>query len=142
MEWDDFRTALHENLQVMGPAWPILDKEDFLLMFNLLTAAIQSATDQHVPETRPSLYAKRWWSSELAQQRKHKCQLKSKSYRLCAQQFHPVHKEAKKAANEYAMKIEKAKKKHWEDWLEDVNADNIWTAHKYAGSDPSDGGNT
>ena len=40
------------------------------------------------------------------------------------------------------MKIEKAKKKHWEDWLEDVNADNIWTAHKYAGSDPSDGGNT
>ena len=40
------------------------------------------------------------------------------------------------------MKIEKAKKKHWEDWLEDVNTDNIWTAHKYTGNDPSDGGNT
>ena len=142
VEWDDFRTALHENLQVMGPACPIQDKEDFLVVFNLLTAAIQSATDQHVPETKPSPYAKRWWSSELMQLCRHKCCLKSKSYHLRAQRFHPVHEEAKKAANEYATKIEKAKKKHWEDWLEDVNTDNVWTAHKYAGGAPMDGGNT
>ena len=126
----------------MGPARPIQDKEDFLVVFNLLTTAIQSATDQHVPETKPSPYAKRWWSSELAQLCRHKCHLKLKSYRLCAQCFHPVHEEAKKAANEYATKIEKAKKKHWEDWLEDINTDNVRTAHKYAGGAPMDGGNT
>ena len=40
------------------------------------------------------------------------------------------------------MKIEKAKKKHWEDWLEDINTDNIWTTHKYAGNNPLDGGIT
>ena len=142
VEWDDFRTALNANLQAMGPARPIQDKEDFLTTFSLLTAAIQSATDQHVPETKPSPYAKRWWTNELAQLRKHKCRLKSKSYRLRAQQFHPVHEEAKKVANEYATKIENAKKRHWEDWLEDINADNIWTAHKYAGGAPTDGGNT
>ena len=111
VEWDDFRTALHENLQVMGLVCPIQDKEDFLVVFNLLTAAIQSATDQHDPETKPSPYAKWWWSSKPAQLRRHKCCLKSKSYRLCAQRFHLVHKEAKKAVNEYAMKIEKVKKK-------------------------------
>ena len=42
----------------MDLARPIQDKEDFLIAFNLLTAAIQSATDQHVPETKPSPYAK------------------------------------------------------------------------------------
>jgi len=36
----------------------------------------------------------------------------------------------------------KQKKKHWEEWLEDVNVDNVWTAHKYAGGAPTDGGNT
>ena len=76
------------------------------------------------------------------QLRKHKCHLKLKSYHLRTQHFHPVHEEAKKVASEYATKIEKAKKKHWEDWLEDINTDNVWTAHKYAGGAPTDGGNT
>ena len=129
-------------MQVMGPACPIQNKEDFLITFNLLTTAIQSATDQHIPETRLSPYTKRWWSIELAQLCKQKCCLKSKSYRLRAQHLHLVHEEAKKVANDYTTKIEQAKKKHWEDWLEDVNTDNIWTAHKYAGSDSSDGGIT
>jgi len=74
--------------------------------------------------------------------RKHKCHLKSKLFQLCTQHLHPVHKEAKKAASNYATKIEKAKKKHWEDWLEDVSVENVWTAHKYAGSAPTAGGNT
>ena len=38
--------------------------------------------------------------------------------------------------------LEKAKKDHWEDWLEDVDASNVWTAHKYAGAPPTDGGIT
>ena len=73
---------------------------------------------------------------------KRKCQLKARSFRLWAQHLHPVHEEARKVANEYATRIVDAKKKHWEDWLEDVNVDNIWTAHKYAGGAPMDGSNT
>ena len=142
VEWDDFRTALGENLAAVGPVRPVQDKDSFLTVFSLLTAAIQSAVDQHVLETRPSPYAKRWWTSELAELRKKKCRLKSKSYRLRAQHLHPAHGEAQAAASRYATKIEEAKKKHWEDWLEDVDVDNIWTAHKYAGGAPTDGGNT
>ena len=77
VKWDDFRMALHENMEAMGPMHPIQNKEDFLFTFNLLTAAIQSATDQHIPETKLSPYAKRWWSPELAQLHKQKCHLKS-----------------------------------------------------------------
>jgi len=74
--------------------------------------------------------------------RKQKHHLKGKSYRFRAQPLHPVHEEARKAANEYTTRISEAKKKHWEEWLEDVNVDNVWTAHKYVGGAPTDGGNT
>lgn len=69
VEWDKFRTTLNGNLSTLGPARPIEDKDTFSTAFNLLTAAIQSTTDQHVPSvhahpvyqmvvvTRPVLYA-------------------------------------------------------------------------------------
>jgi len=142
VQWDEFRTSLSDNLGAIGQARPIQDKNNFFAVFNLLTAAIQSTTDQHVPETKTTPYTKWWWSPELAQMRKQKHCLKARSYRFRAQLLHPVHEEARKAANEYATRISEAKKKHWEEWLEDVNIDNVWTAHKYAGGAPTDGGNT
>ena len=41
-------------MEAMGPTYPIQNKEDFLFTFNLLTATIQSTTNQHIPETKPS----------------------------------------------------------------------------------------
>ena len=142
VEWDSFRKALQANLDAMGPAREIRDAQDFHLVFNLLTGAIQSAADQHVPSLKLSPYTKRWWSPELTALRKKKCHLKAKSYRLRAQLLHPVHEEARHAASEYASKIECAKKKHWEDWLERVDTENVWTAHKYINGTPTDGGIT
>jgi len=125
----------------LGPTCPVQDKEDFLATFSLLTTAIQNTTEQHVPKTKPTPYTKCWWSQELAQMCRQKCRLKAKSFRLWAQHLHPVHKEVRRVANEYTTRIAGAKKKHWEDWLEDVNIDNMWTVHKYAGGAPTDGGN-
>ena len=44
------------------------------------------------------------------------------------------------ATSKYAEALEKAKKEHWEQWLEEVDSDNIWMAHMYTGSSPTDGG--
>ena len=82
IEWDKFRTTLNGNLSTLGPAHPIEDKDTFSTAFNLLTAAIQSTTDQHVPVYTPTLYTKWWWSQDLSRMRKQKCHPKSKSYRL------------------------------------------------------------
>ena len=81
-EWDDFRTQLTTNVEAMGPPRPIRDKDDFNIVFTLLTSAIQSAADQCVPKTRPSPYARRWWSKELASMRQQKKKLRTKLYRL------------------------------------------------------------
>ena len=106
----------------------------------MLSAAIQSAADQCVPKTRPSPFTKRWWTKELSELRRQKKKLRAKSYRLRAQRYHPVHEQATKASDEYAKSLEATKRKHWDDWLEEVDANNIWTAHRYAGASPTDGG--
>lgn len=65
------------------------------------------------------------------------------SYPIRSQRPHPVHDEAKAAANKYAEAIDKAKKKeHREQWLGDIDTDNVWAAHRYADSPPADGGVT
>lgn len=51
-----------------------------------------------------------------------------------------MHDESQAATNKYAEALEKAKKEHWEQWLKDIDSDNVWTAHKYADSPPTDGG--
>ena len=44
------------------------------------------------------------------------------------------------ATSKYVEALEKAKKEHWEQWLEEVDLDNIWMAHMYPGSSPTDSG--
>ena len=139
-DWNDFRTKLTHNLAAAGPPRPVTDVEDFQTTFTLISAAIQSAADQTVPKIRPSPFTKRWWTKELTDLRKKKQSLRAKSHRLRAQRLHPVHQEAIEATKVYAESLEQTKKAHWEQWLDDIDADNIWTAHKFANSAPSDGG--
>ena len=67
VQWDEFQTSLSDNLGAIGQVRPIQDKNNFFAVFNLLTAAIQSTTDQHIPEMKTTPYTKRWWSPELTQ---------------------------------------------------------------------------
>jgi len=139
-DWGEFRTKLMLNLSSMGAPQPIADIPHFQTTFALLAAAIQSATDQMVPKMKPSPFTKRWWTQELTELRKKKQSLRAKSHRLHAQRLHLVHQEASEAAKVYVETLERTKKTHWEQWLDKIDADNIWTAHKYANSAPSDGG--
>ncbi|VDC04308.1 unnamed protein product [Peniophora sp. CBMAI 1063] len=53
---------------------------------------------------------------------------------------HPSHAARKAAEREYRRAIYVAKKTHWEEWLEDVGEDDIWTANKFAKAGATDGG--
>ena len=139
-DWDDFRTQLTANMRAMGPPRHVKDIDDFNMLLTMLTAAIQSAADQCVPKTKPSPFTKRWWTKELSDLRRQKKKLRAKSYCLRAQRYHPVHDQAIKITDEYAKSLETTKRKHWDDWLKEVDANNIWTVHKYAGVSPTDGG--
>ena len=127
-------------MRAMGPPRHVKDIDDFNMLLTMLTAAIQSTTDQCVPKTKSSPFTKCWWTKKLLDLRRQKKKLRAKSYHLHAQCYHPVHDQAIKITDEYAKSLETTKRKHWDDWLKEVDANNIWTVHKYAGVSPTDGG--
>ena len=53
-----------------------------------------------------------------------------------------AHSKYKTAHNKYVNTIKKSKKDHWEDFPEQIYEKTIWTVHKYASAEASDGGST
>ena len=62
------------------------------------------------------------------------------SYKFRALQDHPCHKASKTSRNKLADAIFKAKKEHWQNWLEEATESDVWTAHKYIKAPTGDGG--
>ena len=102
--------------------------------------AINTAVEKHVPKSRPSPYSKRWWSKELSALKKTNKTASRRAYRHRAEPQHEAHAAHEEARRQYAETIEKAKKEHWEQWLEELQGDEIWTANKYVDSPSTDGG--
>jgi len=63
--------------------------------------------------------------------RKELNRIRADSYRNRALTDHSSHKELKKKSNTYGEAILLAKKQHWENYLEEMTSDEIWTANKY-----------
>jgi len=76
----------------------------------------------------------------LREMRKNLSRLRVTSYRNRALTDHPAHREMKKLSNKYGEAILQAKKQHWSSYLEDMSANEIWTANKYIRDPVGDGG--
>ena len=66
--------------------------------------------------------------------------LRTISYRNRALINHPSHRETKTLSNKYGEEISLAKRQHWTSYLEDMLANEIWTANKYLKDPVGDGG--
>jgi hypothetical protein len=55
---------------------------------------------------------------------------------------HSIHNEWKNARNELTMLLRKTKRDHYNDWIESINAGNIWDAHRFAMAPVTDGAKT
>ena len=85
-----------------------------------------------VPEARPSPYAKRWWTPELTTLRKTMTTARSQASRLRregSQGWERQYTAFILVRNRFHQEMEKQKKKHWTEFLEDP--DSIWKAHRY-----------
>jgi ribonuclease HI len=143
-DWNEFREALSERLQQPGSLPPdtINDEDQFILMTNQLTDALQDTIAGVVPESIICPHTKRWWNKNLSDMRKTKIRLFAASHRLRGLPDHPAHREAKTYANSYGEAITKAKEEHWRAWLEEATEKDIWIANKYLNSPAGDGGKT
>ncbi|PSR73747.1 hypothetical protein PHLCEN_2v10417 [Hermanssonia centrifuga] len=120
----------------------IKTREEFDQVLEQLTDALVEAREKTVPKRKPSPFAKRWWTADLAKTRFRVKRLARDSYRKRKEPHNPIHAEYKKARNEYGERIRKAKKEHWEAFLEDVDGESIWNFSSYAASEHTDGGRT
>ena len=64
----------------------------------------------------------------------------SASYRYQAVADHLSHSQNTDSRNKYGLKIKRARKRHWDAFLEELSSNDLWTAQRYATSPAEDGG--
>ena len=101
-EWPELVQTLTDELNSIPAPTEIHNTDTFTHRLNTLNEKIQIAIKKHVKPTKPSPYSKRWWSTDLAKEKKKMQQLggKSKHHRLIVN--HPIHEEYRTQRNHYA----------------------------------------
>ncbi|OJA16795.1 hypothetical protein AZE42_13675, partial [Rhizopogon vesiculosus] len=115
-DWEKFNTTLREMLTLLPPPQPLASDTEFQESANCITQAILDIADQCKVN-----------------------RLSRQAYLMRALPLHPSHIELKTARNLYADEITATKKQHWIDWLEDLEGNDVWTANRYATTEPTDG---
>ena len=83
--------------------------------------AIQQTMEKHVKLSTPSPYSKRWWSNDLANEKKCMQQFGGQSKYHWWDEHHPIHEVYQIQRNKYSECIRKAKAEHWVEWLEGLD---------------------
>jgi hypothetical protein len=100
--WTEFIKTLKEDLTNILPPTEIESAQDFNTALKNLNEAIQNAIEKHVKLTKPSPYSKRWWTSELASEKKKIQQLGGKSKYHRSNPQHPIHEKYRQQRNRYS----------------------------------------
>ena len=124
---------------ILGPR-ALLNKSQFQGAVSNLTTALQVAIEHAVPLSKPSPHSCRWWNDKLSQLKKEMNCFASASYRYWAVADHPSHSQYMDSRNKYGLEIKRAKKQHWDTFLEELSGNNLWTAQHYVTSPVGDGG--
>ena len=103
-----------------------------------LTEAINKIIEKYVLKAKSSPYSKHWQTKKLSALQKTSKMASRQAYKQHMEPNHKVHIVNNKVRQAYAIKIEKVKKKHWEQWLKELKGEKIWMANKYVDSLPID----
>jgi len=139
-DWPELVKTLKNDLANLPPPTEIENVQMFTDRLKVLNETIQKAIKKHVKLTKPSPYSKRWWSTELANEKKRMQQLGGRVKYHCLNTQHPVHEEYRRQQNRYSEMIRKAKVEHWVEWLEGLDESSIWQASKLVMSQATDAG--
>lgn len=105
-----------------------------------LTTALQETIDEVVLEVILGLQAKHWWTKELTSLQKTMLKIRHKLCKKHGDLNSTNWIQFKDARCKFRSELEKAKKNHWQDWLEKATDPDLWTVHKYIMAPPGDCG--
>ena len=140
-DWEAFKETLTAKLNITTKPAPITNVQQLNTLGNELTTAIQETIEKEIKISRPRPDSKRWWNRDLTMRRKELNRLRATSYKNRAITHHNSHSELRRKSRQYGNEIIIAKRKHWTDYLEEMSANDIWTANKYLKDPVGDGGN-
>ncbi len=139
VDWKAFRRTLARKME--GRQWDeeIRTPEELEERVQKLEKAITDTIVDNVPVFRIHAMSKRWWTKELAQERKDYNGIARRSHAL-RDQDHPIHESARRSRNQYKAAIQRTKRQYWENWLEEVKGGEVWRANIFVNRPAGDGG--
>ncbi|KAI3094034.1 hypothetical protein CBS147333_10045 [Penicillium roqueforti] len=123
--------------QQMGPWKEIRTRPALDAIVERLTEVTAQAVDQFAPNSRPSPYAKRWFTPDLKAQQVEVNQVRRRWQASCAElgRHHPTSIAAfldmQRKRRTWTRKIEKAKSSHWKRFLDEAGEGKLWKAATY-----------
>ncbi|KAK7017263.1 hypothetical protein R3P38DRAFT_2381409, partial [Favolaschia claudopus] len=127
-DWEEFRKMLRRELEGVAEVEGYASVEEVENGIRELDAAIQRCVEEHVPLRKVSPHSKRWWTAELTERKKVRDRLALRSTQQLEFEDSPTHEEYRKARNGLSAAIRTARATCWEDWLEDIDGTDVWTA--------------
>lgn len=123
--WGEIRTRIDKELS--GTSRPRGTQEQADRLLKAVSEAVKGLT----PLSKPSPYAKRWWTEDLSQLRKTYTTLRNqaRAYRRGGSPCQQTEKDAQKAARTFHGALRKQKKAHWDEFLSEET--NIWNAARF-----------
>ena len=135
-DWNRIRNAM---ARAMGSPPARIGDDEIEEQSTRLSGMVQNILDQHVPTSRPSPYAKRWWTLGLTRLRQDYTQARNRwrSVRRTGGNDRELYMLAKEAKKRFHDTVKRQKRCHWDEFLQ--NTDNIWKAGKYLQPDGAGG---
>ncbi|KAJ6447844.1 hypothetical protein C8R45DRAFT_763621, partial [Mycena sanguinolenta] len=124
--WEEFVGMLAGELEMETEGYASL--EEVLSALRQLDAAVWRCVKEKVPRIKICARSKRWWTVELSAFRKEKEKLAKLSYEHRAVADSPVHEQYRVARNTFSSRVRTARRRHWAEWLEQIDEAEVWTA--------------
>jgi len=139
-DWEAVREELVTRLARLECKDVIPTEGKFFTSLNALTCAIEDSIHKKVSLVTPAPYQKCWWSRELSDRCREVRRLARRSHDQRTESEDPVYQAHKTMRRGYTFMIENAKTTHWDGFLSTLDEKSVWTVHKYASRNPTDGG--
>jgi ribonuclease HI len=140
VEWDSFRKRLTEKMTHLPAATAIVNEDQLREATGKLVKAIQDTIEEEVKIGRPRPESKRWWNSDLKEMRRELNRIRLESYKFRTLTHHPSHRILRAKSKDFGEAIVRVKREHWENYLEEMTAEDIWMANRYLKEPIGDGG--